>query len=161
MSAISDDSIPSDNPFAVSKTGMGCIDFVFDSELTLSTILQALRQAKWIGQIVGPHGSGKSTLTVAIARALRDEFESFHWVVMIPCPWPWTWRTSPAREQMQWTTTSTGQDFSVAHQFGSPESRGESVPFATRTNQTITSLDDLLNQPGSFLIVDGCELVSW
>jgi hypothetical protein len=54
------------NPFATRFTRPGAIEFLFQSDETLDSLVGKLRDHGWRGQIVGPHGSGKSTLLAAL-----------------------------------------------------------------------------------------------
>jgi hypothetical protein len=59
---------PRHNPFATSFTRPGAIAYRFDSEAanSLETLVVRLGQLNWRAQIVGPHGSGKSTLVESL-----------------------------------------------------------------------------------------------
>jgi hypothetical protein len=63
----------SENPFCTRQIRPGAIPFVFPPGVDAETLVFRLQQARWRGEIVGPHGSGKSSLlaalTVAIERA--------------------------------------------------------------------------------------------
>ncbi len=63
--------IPGDNPFASHHIRPGAVPFLFPADQSLSQILERFRSSGWRGQIVGGHGTGKSTLLVALARALE------------------------------------------------------------------------------------------
>ena len=56
------------NPFATCWTRPGALPWRGD----IPTIVQTLRRSEWRGQIVGPHGSGKSTLVRALIEPLRQ-----------------------------------------------------------------------------------------
>ncbi|MDX1947045.1 MAG: hypothetical protein SFU86_16710 [Pirellulaceae bacterium] len=58
------------NPFATRFTRPGALDFLFAEGESLAGLVDLLRQHNWRGQIVGPHGSGKSTLVAALLPAL-------------------------------------------------------------------------------------------
>ena len=53
------------NPFATRFTRPGACHYLPPGQ-SPGTIVAALRQAGWWGQIVGPHGSGKSTLVATL-----------------------------------------------------------------------------------------------
>lgn len=61
---------PAGNPFATRHVRPGALPFLFPAGASLAGLLDRLRQQGWWGQIVGPHGSGKSTLTAALVAAL-------------------------------------------------------------------------------------------
>lgn len=50
------------NPFSTCFTKPGAIPFRFVDETVIESLVTKLIQLDWIGQILGPHGSGKSTL---------------------------------------------------------------------------------------------------
>lgn len=89
----SDPSLPSpvasksDNPFAVSHVGLGAQPYLEPQPGVVASTAQRLEQSGWRGQIVGPHGSGKTTLTIALARSLCTRFEYFSWLVVRPLAW--------------------------------------------------------------------------
>ncbi|NUQ65687.1 MAG: hypothetical protein HUU20_24720 [Pirellulales bacterium] len=61
-----DDLAPADNPFSARHVRPGAIPYRFPPGESSETLLARLGQAGWRGQIVGPHGSGKSTLVAAL-----------------------------------------------------------------------------------------------
>jgi hypothetical protein len=65
-------SIPScrDNPFATCWTKPGAIPFQFDAGQSAESLVQMLASRNWWGAIIGPHGSGKSTLVESLKPAL-------------------------------------------------------------------------------------------
>lgn len=58
------------NPFATSRVQPGAIPFLFEPEESLESLLNRLARNGRRGQIIGPHGVGKSTLLMALARQL-------------------------------------------------------------------------------------------
>lgn len=60
----------SSNPFATRYTRPGMLRFRFPPGTDVESLVRRLRDAHWLGQIVGPHGSGKSTLLAALEPAL-------------------------------------------------------------------------------------------
>lgn len=60
------------NPFATRFTRPGAIDYVFPPGQSVESVIATLRENGWWGEIVGPHGSGKSTLVAALVPALED-----------------------------------------------------------------------------------------
>ncbi len=60
------------NPFSTRFTRPGAIPFLFASDESLAGLIESLRQQDWRGQIIGPHGVGKSTLLRTLIPELRD-----------------------------------------------------------------------------------------
>jgi hypothetical protein len=58
------------NPFATRFVRPGAIGYLFQEELSADSLVTSLRQSQWWGEIVGPHGSGKSTLIAALTPEL-------------------------------------------------------------------------------------------
>src|SRR5687767_14761631 len=54
------------NPFATRFTRPGALPFLFPPQQTPQTLVDALAAAGWWGEIIGPHGSGKSSLLAAL-----------------------------------------------------------------------------------------------
>ena len=63
-------AVPS-NPFSTRFIRPGALDFLFPPGQTTATLVENLREHGWQGQILGPHGSGKSTLVAALLPALE------------------------------------------------------------------------------------------
>jgi hypothetical protein len=63
-------SILNDNPFATRATRSGTIPFCFADRESLEGVLERLEDYGRRGQIVGPHGTGKSTLLASLAEAI-------------------------------------------------------------------------------------------
>ena len=61
---------PRDNPFAAHR--IEALPFRFPGGLTWDTFLDRCAAAKWRGAIVGPHGSGKTTVLEQLAPRLRE-----------------------------------------------------------------------------------------
>ena len=59
------------NPFSTRFTKPGKIDFIFGNDMTPDQMCEDFEEAGLLGQIVGPHGSGKSTLIRMLARSLE------------------------------------------------------------------------------------------
>ena len=57
------------NPFATRWTRPGAVRFDFDGRGTIDRLVERLAECDWRGAIVGPHGSGKSTLVAALLPA--------------------------------------------------------------------------------------------
>jgi hypothetical protein len=60
------------NPFATCWTNPAAIPFHFPNDVTAQGLVNKLMAQQWRGAIVGPHGSGKSTLVEALKPSLRD-----------------------------------------------------------------------------------------
>lgn len=59
------------NPFSTRFIRPGAIDYVFPPGVTADTLAADLQQHGWRGAIIGPHGSGKSSLLEAMRPALE------------------------------------------------------------------------------------------
>lgn len=60
-----------DNPFATRHTRPGALAYDFGEGASLDDVLERLEACGGWGSIVGPHGSGKSTLVATLASALE------------------------------------------------------------------------------------------
>lgn len=95
------------NPFAVSRIGLAQLEFFEANSGSVDLVVKQLRRANWRGQIIGPHGSGKTTLTIALARALAGQFQRFSWLVLHPGRW---WLAQPrCRVQLAARSDSAGK----------------------------------------------------
>jgi len=54
------------NPFATRFVRPGSVPYFFPEGVTVKTLIQKLEAQGWIGQIIGPHGTGKSTLLATL-----------------------------------------------------------------------------------------------
>jgi hypothetical protein len=61
---------PPSNPFATRFVRPGALAYRLPPGLSLEELVARLRDHAWQGQIVGPHGSGKSSLVTALEPAL-------------------------------------------------------------------------------------------
>ena len=71
-------SVHAANPFSTRAVRPGAIEYLFPADDSLSDLLSRLRENRWWGEIVGPHGSGKSTLIQTIREALQTEGRTVH-----------------------------------------------------------------------------------
>ncbi len=59
------------NPFSTRYIRPGALPFLFSAGAQAADLVARLRQQRWWGQIVGPHGSGKSSLLAALRPSLE------------------------------------------------------------------------------------------
>ena len=59
-----------ENPFCSRRIRPGAIPFFFPEGVDADVLVERLRESQWSGQIIGPHGTGKSTLLAALLPAL-------------------------------------------------------------------------------------------
>ena len=62
---------PDENPFCTRACPPGAVPYLFPPEQSAETLVAQLQQDGWWGQIVGPHGSGKSALLAALMPAIQ------------------------------------------------------------------------------------------
>jgi hypothetical protein len=60
------------NPFTASRIRPGAIGYLFPAGQSAEQVLVRLERSGWWGQIVGPHGSGKSSLLAALLAAIKQ-----------------------------------------------------------------------------------------
>ena len=60
------------NPFCASRLRPGTIPFIFPPDQSLEQVVERLLAHHGLGQIVGPHGTGKSTLLTTLLPALEQ-----------------------------------------------------------------------------------------
>jgi ABC-type cobalamin/Fe3+-siderophores transport system ATPase subunit len=60
-----------ENPFCTRRIRPGAMPFLFSGDASAETLVARLRANNWRGQIVGPHGSGKSALLAALIPAVE------------------------------------------------------------------------------------------
>ncbi|MBM4002206.1 MAG: molybdopterin-guanine dinucleotide biosynthesis protein MobB [Planctomycetes bacterium] len=60
------------NPFSTRFVRPGALPFQLPGTLTFPLLIEQLARQNWNGQIVGPHGTGKSTLVQSLIPVLRD-----------------------------------------------------------------------------------------
>lgn len=67
------------NPFATRYVRPGALEFLLPSGTTFANLLDKLRDRAWRGQILGPHGTGKSTLLHSLAPLLKEQGRTLVW----------------------------------------------------------------------------------
>ena len=89
------------NPFSTRFTRPGAVAYRFPAGLSAATLVQRLSHSGWQGQILGPHGSGKSALVAALIPAIKQAGRQ---TVLIELhdqqrrlPDDWLQRTDPSR----------------------------------------------------------------
>lgn len=60
-----------ENPFSARRVRPGALPFLFPPGQSAALLIGRLRANDWWGQIVGPHGSGKSALLATLTSALE------------------------------------------------------------------------------------------
>ncbi len=60
-----------ENPFSARRVRPGAVSYLFGPGQDVATVVERLATANWQGQIVGPHGSGKSALVAAVIPAIE------------------------------------------------------------------------------------------
>jgi len=60
-----------DNPFSARSIRPGALPFLFPAGQSAAQLIDRLRLDHWWGEIVGPHGSGKSALVAALIPAME------------------------------------------------------------------------------------------
>ncbi len=63
---------PAENPFSSRHVRPGATPFFFLPGQSAAGLIDLLRARGWRGEIVGPHGSGKSSLVASLLPAIRD-----------------------------------------------------------------------------------------
>jgi hypothetical protein len=61
-----------ENPFATRFLKPGALPFIFAGDLNTAVLVDRLRRSGWWGQIVGPHGCGKSALLASLVPAIEE-----------------------------------------------------------------------------------------
>jgi hypothetical protein len=70
------------NPFATRFVRPGALPYVFPPGVDACRLVQHLRGNRWWGQIIGPHGHGKSTLLQTLLPELRASGRDARLIVM-------------------------------------------------------------------------------
>ena len=65
---------PSTNPFSAAAVSGGRLPYFFSDASGQRDLVDALQRHRWVAQIVGPHGSGKTTLTHHLWRQAASRF---------------------------------------------------------------------------------------
>lgn len=60
-----------ENPFATRHVRPGALPYLFSAGENTDELVKRLRNNGWWGQIIGPHGSGKSALLASLAPAIE------------------------------------------------------------------------------------------
>jgi len=71
---------PRENPFATRFTRPGAIAFIFPPGITAESLVDRLESYAWRGQIIGPHGAGKTSLLHALCPELERRGRSNAWI---------------------------------------------------------------------------------
>ncbi len=66
-----DEPATPENPFSSRRVRPGALPFLFAPGETAWALVDRLRRNAWRGQVIGPHGSGKSALLAALAPAIE------------------------------------------------------------------------------------------
>jgi len=61
-----------ENPFCTRRGRPGAIPFCFAADESAAALVERLRGSAWWGEIVGPHGSGKSALLATLIPLLKQ-----------------------------------------------------------------------------------------
>ncbi len=64
-------AISRSNPFSTRRVRPGAVEYVFPKGDSAQRMIDRLQAAGWRGEIVGPHGSGKSALLATLIPAIR------------------------------------------------------------------------------------------
>src|SRR5262245_50568671 len=65
------DALTESNPFATRHVRPGAVPFLFPDSESTGRLIERLRADGWRGQIVGPHGTGKSTMLATLLPELH------------------------------------------------------------------------------------------
>jgi hypothetical protein len=68
----SSNSLHASNPFSTRAVRPGAIEYQFPSDDSLASLLSRLSENHWWGEIIGNHGSGKSTLIETLRAAFPN-----------------------------------------------------------------------------------------
>src|SRR5262245_44900485 len=93
-------STPGSNPFSSRWIRPGALPFLFPAGIDVPSLVAQLERNHWWGEIVGPHGTGKSTLLAGLLQAIRGcgrgtlQFELHNGQRRLPVGW---------RQAVQWS----------------------------------------------------------
>jgi hypothetical protein len=79
VSIVSHDPESAENPFSTRHVRPGAIAYQFPPGKSADRLVQRLGENNWQGQIVGPHGSGKSALMAALKAAIEQSGRQTCW----------------------------------------------------------------------------------
>jgi len=65
-------TLTADNPFATRYVRPGALEYRFPGDESAASLIARLRDTGWHGQIIGPHGSGKTALLLALLPLLNE-----------------------------------------------------------------------------------------
>lgn len=71
-----------DNPFATRYTRPGALPYLYSEGLSAERLVERLRANHWWGEIIGPHGVGKSTLLASLSPSLEQAGREIHSVTL-------------------------------------------------------------------------------
>ena len=87
-----------DNPFATRFTKPGRIPYLFAHDTCLAKVVENLKSLGFRGQVIGPHGSGKSTFLHSIIHEMRKLSVDVRFV-----------RIEPKSKEARWKNVSSSQ----------------------------------------------------
>lgn len=92
------------NPFSTCFIQPGAIEYLEDANSARELAMQLLNDRRSF-QIVGPHGSGKTSLTIAIGKQLHAHSLSCRWLTLRKSGW-FSWPTTKFESYLQQETES-------------------------------------------------------
>ena len=75
-------SLPPLNPFATRRLRLGALPY-WDPDLHLPELVERFAQAGYRGAVIGPHGSGKSTLVYTLTEQFRARIAAIRWLSIL------------------------------------------------------------------------------
>jgi hypothetical protein len=73
---------PSSNPFATRFTRPGALPYCFPSGESAAAIVAQLQAHRWRGEVVGPHGSGKTSLLLTLIGPIEATGRRVEWFAL-------------------------------------------------------------------------------